>query len=259
MFPLTMTTGINFDMGTMGRIFAPHFQAPAGNTGIVPPNRIPGMGFEPRPVQVDEAMSHFINPPQNTGIVPPGRFPRIGFQNRPGNSGVVPPRHHRLMGLRRWHVHQPVGIMLGDDLPSFTSLPSSSAFDMLPTALPQPLPSMQTTAPAASGGWADVFGSLLGKTVQMGSAYELNRLNMNLLSKQYSPSNVQTAIGAYQGQTAVTAAQAQAEMMNRQLEYERTAGTRSGNVMSTGLIVAGLAGLLVVMMMKKKPASAKAA
>lgn len=266
MMPLLLPTAASPSMSILGRIFSPNFQPHDGTP--VHHRLVPGFDFQPRPQGTMEAaaggpISNFT--PGNTGVVPPNRFPGFGFQpHQVGTqeTGFVP-RHRRLMGLRRWHLHQPVGIMLGDDIaiPDMTSIPSAPtvSFDTITPSLPQPIPTYNPPAPAATSGWGDVFGGLLGKVVQVGSQYELSRLNLNLMSKQYSPQNVQSAIGAYQGQTAVTAAQAQAEMMNRQLEYERTAGTRSGNVMSTGLVVAGLASLLVVLMMRKPSAAPKAA
>lgn len=250
------------DGGIMRRAFHNPF-APS-NGGIVPPGR--GNQGSVSREDVNASNGGFFGRMLhhgNGGIVPPNR----GNSN-PGPFSEMtpmrplpmplPPRHKRMMGIHaRFHLREPMGIMLGDDLPAFTPVPMSPNLPDIPfimPAVPQPVPTPAT----APSGWASVFGGLLGTAVSTASAYEVNRLKMNLLSKQYSPSNVNTALQTYQGQTAVTAAQAQAEMMNRQLEYERTAGTRSGNVMSTGLVVAGLAGLLVVLMMKK-PSSAKAA
>lgn len=210
---------------------------PHGNTGPMPPH----------PAGVDETQHRATPLPLpgsgNTGFIPPWM--------RHGGTGVhypIPSRRHRLGIFNPWHLHAPIGIRLND------------GFDFSVPDLTSGLPGTQANSGiSSSGGWGDAIGSLLGTVVNAGSQYEIQRMKMNLMSKMYSPQNVQTMMQTYQGQAAVTGSQADAERMQRELEYERSMGTRSGNVMSTGLVVAGLAGLLVVLMMRKPKAEPKAA
>lgn len=256
------------------------------NTGIVPPARIPR--------QVDPFSSLFHG--GNSGVVPPG-LPGIFsslFHPR-ANSGVVPPRPvgapwAQENGRRPTPMPIPdrlarmshllpfkLGIVtgaypgLGDDvsitLPDLTAnISAGSTGQMVPNFTPimpavpvTPVLAPVTAPDTGSGSWGALFSNVLGGALKLGTTYEMGRLQSRLLQKTYNPQTVAANIQAYQGAAAQTAAQAQAEQMARELEFERQTGARAGTVVSSGVVILGLAGLAAFLLFRKPSASRKAA
>lgn len=254
------------------------------NTGIVPPWRRGNEHMPPHGGPLGLPGEH--DQPHGGPLGMPGEHDQphggpLGLPTR-GNTGIIPPwlrgsgmfaRLHAA-GKARGVLRLPLlgttplrftGLsdFLGDDasLPdtSFTALPTdASGGSSMSFVMPNPEPVY--IPPASSGGSSasDFLGNLLGKVVGGVASYETARLGQTLLTKQYSPQNSAAMIGAYRNQAGVTAAQAEAQRAEAELEYERSVGARSGSVISSGIVIAGLAAVAAFMLFRRSPSSSKA-
>jgi len=230
------------------------------NTGVVPPQ-----------IKAVDFLNGFLRR-DNSGIVPP-RFPWPSETgSHPATPMPIPDRASRLAHLLPFRLGIVTGAYpgLGDNaaitLPDLSmNVSAGSTGQMVPNFTPimpavPVTPVMSSTIPdTGSGSWGALISNVLGGALKMGTQYEMGRLQANLLQKTYNPQNVAANIQAYQGAAAQTAAQAQAEQMARELEFERQTGARAGSVVSSGVVILGLAGLATFLLLRKPAASKKAA